>query len=557
MSDLSSIPSNVRRSLRRDARAAFLLERITQMTPGERPTDAEREDIDRRLVQAVDKLLIDPSWNDRLLATYSPLVEGELARAREASDTTDAVKAEHRLALAVVWPAVHESWRLDNAERLAARSTLRREQAKGDSAAGDPDAERKLEESLREMLPLARDAVRIPPSTELPKLGDRDGLYTLDADFVQFVTTLPFRDARKIAEQFKASRQNLRTDGEEAWRDWQDPLVLPRTLARVLWRSLVKPAIEGKTARLPAVLAFPVAQELTAACWAPGRQLALFDDRAVLKSADDEDLAEIPIIDSADFEVMQRGVERLRSLTGQRVIRYLAKAVYELNLVNPGAADVVVEGGFSGFADLLGEKSKKAPEVVRDVLRAGHKFQRKWLNGNEVAGLWLMQNVAEYHGRRAQLIITVGPVLRPYYGLRHLPKDHRFGVPVLPLPPFCGRERDWASQAVFQFLLTAEMVVRRMELATEGGALLLPTDLEHIADRAGMPKGSWRAVIDRWLHDGSDGDAMLEQVAPNRYVIADRDPYKAAREWLLEGARRSLSGRQRGERRAAMRRTRA
>jgi len=556
VSDASSLTSSQRKALRRDARAAFLLDRVTEdIRAGERPTDVEREDLDRRLLAAVDAL--GPEWKEALASTASEntLISKSLRRLRNATNPTEIVTAEHRAALALVWPTVRTAWRAQNAELLAARAILWREASNGDLMASEPDAEHRLEQSVREMLPLARQAVRVPPVEELSSLGERDGIFALDADFGSFVLGLPFQNARSIAEEFKAARRNLRTDGEPPWKDWADPIVLPRVLARVLWKILVRPALDGRSTEMPPVVAFQVAHELTDTCWAPGRQLTLFDNRAILKSASAEELAEVPIIDPEDFELMQRGVERLRSLTGQRVIRHLARSAYEINLANPGQADVIIEGGFSGFAELLGEHSKRAPEFVRDVLRAGQEFRRRWLNGSELAGLWMYRNtIHETRGRRAELVITVGTVLRPYYTLRHLPKDQRFGVPVLPMPPFCGRERDWAGQAVFQFLLEAELVARRMDLATDGGALLLAADFERLAARAGMPAGSWRKVIARWTQDGDDGPAMLELVAKDRYVIADRAPYKAAREWLLEGARRSLQGRQRGERRAAQRR---
>ena len=494
----------------------------------------------------------------RAAAASNPLVRGALAAyekwtANKCKPSGDQSDLTWRMGFAFHWPAVLREWLTANAERLAARAALlsaANQEKNPDALAAEAVAEGRLEQAVRELMPSATKAVRVPPREGLEALGPRNSMFALDAALADFIGGLPHVGSKEAAAAWRGKWRNdwsqARTPGEPAcWERWADPLRIPRVLARVLWTLKVRPELDRERSEIP-ILALPVVRELAESHWAPNRQLVLFDGRAVLRK-DGVELAEVPLLDPADFEAMQRGAERLRSVTGQRVIRHLAREAYGLHKATPGRADVVIEGGFSGLAEALGERSKKAPETVRDVLRAGQEFKRRWANGSEVGGLWLYRNeVSEARGRRALLVVTVGTVLRPYFALSHLPAGERFGVPVLPMPPFVGeRKNDWAGQAVFQFLLEAELVARRLELVREGGARLTPADFERLAAKAGLPSGSWRKVIDRWTQDGNDGPAMLERVGTERFTLADREPYKAAREWLLQGGRISAAGRQR------------
>lgn len=492
----------------------------------------------------------------RAAAASNPLMRDALAAyekwtANKCKPSGDQNDLTWRMGFAFHWPEVLREWLTASAEKLAARAALlsaANQEKNPDALAAEPAAEGRLEQAVRELMPSATKAVRVPPREGLEALGGKS-MFALDAALADFIAGLTLNGAREAAndwrEKWRADWSQARTPGEPAcWERWTDPLRIPRVLARVLWTLKVRPELDRERSEIP-ILALAVVRDLAESHWAPNRQLVLFDGRAVLRR-DGVELAEVPLLDPGDFEAMQRGAERLRSVTGQRVIRHLAREAYELHKATPGRADVVIEGGFSGLAEALGERSKKAPETVRDVLRAGQEFKRRWANGSEIGGLWLYRNeVSEARGRRALLVVTVGTVLRPYFALSHLPAGERFGVPVLPMPSFVGNERGWAAQAVFQFLLEAELVARRLELVKEGGAKLTPADFERLAVKAGLPRGSWPKVLDRWTQDGDDGPAMLERVGTERFTLADREPYKAAREWLLQGGRISAEGRQR------------
>jgi hypothetical protein len=458
------------------------------------------------------------------------------------------------------WPEVRHAWELDNAPRLGAARALTGP-LKTQSHADTPEALARLREAVEDEL--EREDFRKAVGWPWPLHHAEEEAEGMAAPLARLLVYLRARFCPREDSPASAWLKTLERQGREGLAEWRTqgclegvppqespwqkltPSLAASLVAQVLWFDRVAAEIERSRPEVT-VLPLSVVRDLAETHWAPHRQLVLLDGRAVLRK-DGAELAEVPLLDPTDFEVIQRGVERLRSVTGQRVIRHLAREAYRLHKATPGRADVAVEGGFSGLAEAIGERSKKAAETVRDVLRAGQDFKRRWANGDELGGLWTYHNmVSEARGRRALLVVTVGTVLRPYFAMSKLPAGERFGVPVLPMPPFVGeRKNDWAGQAVFQFLLEAELVARRLELVEHGGVRLTTADFERLAAKAGLPHGSWRKVLDRWTQDGNDGPAMLERVGTDRFNLSNREPYKAAREWLLRGGQISAAGRQR------------
>ena len=136
----------------------------------------------------------------------------------------------------------------------------------------------------------------------------------------------------------------------------------------------------------------------------------------------------------SDFEAIRRGSEWLRSLTGQRVLRYLATESHR-QAGKPNGADILFEGACRGFAERLGEYSNKAPERIAAVLRAGAGFRRHGpvAKSRPMDLNWRRSEAAR--GQRATLVVT--PQLsRAYYAIKKLGADRRFSVPILPEPPF-------------------------------------------------------------------------------------------------------------------------
>jgi hypothetical protein len=112
------------------------------------------------------------------------------------------------------------------------------------------------------------------------------------------------------------------------------------------------------------------------------------------------------------------------------------------------------------------------------------------------------------------------------------------------MPVRVGKRRnEWASQALFQDEVTGEMVRNRVELYRDGGVILDETTLVRLAENAGL-RGSkpWEPLLECWTRDADAGPAMLE-LRDGRYNLSEREPYRAARQWLMRGGEVSAKGR--------------
>jgi hypothetical protein len=318
------------------------------------------------------------------------------------------------------------------------------------------------------------------------------------------------------------------------------PFALP--LAILLWRKKVKARAEGRRERQTAISSL-IAREVERVCWETGRVVRPAAGGAELVSDRGEVLATIPTLPPEEFEVMQRAVRQLGSLTGHRIIRWLAGEGHQRVLDGePNPSIITVYGGMEAFAEKIGANSRKAPEEALAVLRAGQEFRVTW-PGGEVGGLWMYTAFDRTtRGKRAWLEIRLGSILLPFYAKRNLPKHQQWLVPIVPLPPFVGRPHDFAAQAAFQFKIVGALLDHRIQLVTDGGALLGAEELRRRAEQVGLPVATIPRVLDRWSQDGDDGPAFLERVERDRYNLADTAPYRGARGFLIEAGRRTLEG---------------
>ncbi len=461
----------------------------------------------------------------------------------------------YRASLAFHWPTAWDSWRMENAPLLAARGALT---ASSEQLAKHSAAEGRLKQAIEEQRAKAYVVVRGPDGQAIPE--ELDGMYGLAARLAGFIE----RDLGEpeAAKQYRAEQRALlaqrplfpppgtlpweapeaRGDFHPARMLWGNCLYLSKVLAAVLLPRVLEQLSAEQRAPIPA-LAQGTVRDLEAACWAPGRQLELLEDgNARLLDASGAELAAVPLIGTVTFEAVQHGAELLRSLTGQRVLFYLVREAHRQH-GRPNAADVLIEGGLRGFAEAIGEHSKRAPDRIAEILKAGQSLRYTW-PGGEIGGLWTYDfREKAAPGKPAILAVTPAAILRPYFAIKKLDADRRFSVPILPDPPFVGRERDWAAQSVFQFLLTAELLEHRVELAR--GAKLTADKLADLARRAGLPAKVLPAVLEQWT--GPGGPFKRES---DRYMLTDANPdkYGAAREWLLEAGRRTLGSRARRQR---------
>jgi hypothetical protein len=475
-----------------------------------------------------------------------------------------------------------EPWRAGLAA-LAAEQVLRE---LGEHAT---DAESALERALESRLEEARRTLGPPPAHDATDAqADQDGMHERDAGAVAFLRGLglPGSELRTAAERaaaqwaesasaaWPAYRKQAASLGSPQpepvewirWRsreEWQGRF--SRLLARVVWHGDVRGAVataRAKVPRQPATLPLLFVNDYSAVYLSRRNAVRVHDQgrgraMAEIVSPEGEQLAHTPVLNAGLVDRAQRGALALRSYLGQRVLRRVPMEVWERHVAGCRNPRVLSWRGTDGFVEWMGVSSKFHTEAL-DILRAGQDFRRTWAdNGRplrEIGGLWsydLSEDGRTAPGRHAHLELNVNRPLAPFFAKEELARgDERALVPVVAMPPTVGSPNLWAAAAAFQFLFVKTLVEHRLDVIAHGGALLPPTVLARLASDAGMKPSHLPRLLDRWLRDGDDGDAVLERVDKDRYHLADNSTYRQARRYIEETGRLSVR-RQRSGREAA------
>ena len=317
-------------------------------------------------------------------------------------------------------------------------------------------------------------------------------------------------------------------------------------LCEYLWETELRERWERASKNRPAII-MPVHNTVEEMAWKPGgrtvkqngSQLHLFDD-------EDQLLATTPFLPGDRLAtIIEAGAEDLGSITAVRLFVYLVRTVFHQWTDEQHDFRVVdVEGGIQGLADAIGEKSGRARAKLKKILQAGLHWHVDW-PGGEAGGLWTYRydDTSGSH-KGARLRIVLGDPLLPGYTFK---KRRQILVPVVEPAPLVSSPRTYRNQAVFQQVLVREIVERRKDIARFGGARLELQDLWQIAKRVGLTRNTMGKAMGRYLVDGDDGPAFLEEVDTDQYHLADNEKYGKARRFIDETARRSAKGRKMGK----------
>jgi hypothetical protein len=451
------------------------------------------------------------------------------------------------------------------------------------------DAEAALERALESRLQEARTKLGPPPAQDAANAhAEQDGIHERDASAVAFLRGLGIPGSELRAAALRAADQWAES-ASAAWLAFRKRATLPglpqpepdewtrwrgregwqgrfwRLLARVLWHGEVRRAVaiaRSKVPRQPATLPLLFVNDYSAVYLSRRNVVCVHDQgrgraMAEIVSPEGEQLAHTPVLNAGLVDRAQRGAVALRSYLGQRVLRRVPMEVWQRHVAGCRNPRVLSWRGIDGFLEWMGVSSKFHTEAL-DILRAGQDFRRTWAdNGRplrEIGGLWsydLSEDGRTAPGRHAHLELNVNRPLAPFFAKEELARgDERALVPVVAMPPTVGSPNLWAAAAAFQFLFVKTLVEHRLDVVAHGGALLLAADLARLASDAGMKPNHLPRLLDRWLRDGDDGDAVLERVDEDRYHLADNSTYRQARRYIEETGRLSLR-RQRSGREAA------
>ena len=340
-------------------------------------------------------------------------------------------------------------------------------------------------------------------------------------------------------------------------------------LARLTWTWTVRAWWEEerrrRRRRLPA-LTLPFTEDLFRT-HAPGaRVVATAEGNAELLDRDGRPIAPLRYVGARPENVLaavpieavsvlaRRGIGLLGTLTAHRLFRWVAVTTNDrfLDMI-PDARVLVVDGAFDAMAELTGGDRKILPAIVA---AAAHLY---WPSPGGTGGgtLWAYTHRPAHGQRRGRVEMTVGTMMRPYYGFdvkgNALPGDRGALVPLLPLPPLIGGRQTHGSQAALQLAVLAELRKRAVELV-DGGARISEVQWRALAERVGMSTALLARVLDRWVQDGDDAPALLRRDG-DRWTLADAHAEaRAFMELAGRGAKAASKGGTRKAERAARRR---
>jgi uncharacterized membrane protein len=489
--------------------------------------------------------------------TYAALDEIQVAL------TPEIMIGDYRVTLAYAWLGVLSEWRTTNAERLAARAVLFDE---SDDPAEVPEAEGCLAQAVLGLMPDARAAVRV--ATDLPGLGEREGMFALDADLADFIASQAIPGAKEAAEgwrkKWRADWAQQNTPGEEHWGRWVDPLRLPRVLARVLWPLKVRPDLERERNRrdsagvvAPVLTSLVETARVGLAGARHGAQVDWVENSARILDKNGRAVGELrvqgPTVDGRVIKLAALG-----TLAAQRVLRWAIWEGYEKRFIraDPEFSVLTVEGGEGTLAAQFGLKGRKAANSLREAFDA---WSAVWIDTPKGYG----RIFAAYHhkpapGRAARLEVHLLGPLRPGYvndelALHRHAEDKRI-VPVpMPeqLPPLVGRENEGAPQAQLQLLTLREFRTRAEELAQRGAVEISEKRWRELAEEAALPLRLLADVLNAFSTGRGTTPAppFLTRSGRNDFGLADA--YKRERTAILSAAGKVKRGRAAGRKRVA------
>jgi hypothetical protein len=445
-----------------------------------------------------------------------------------------------------------------------------REKNRVDPGAYGEALERELEAELLAHLAGIREA--LPPDSEAP--ADATFARALFSRMNEAFAARAEVVGCKGAEIAAAVRGEVLSK-KEPWHLWADPdgavpgCRFAVLLGHALLVDVVIPRLEAHARRPPAI-AYAVHEPVTTLfsrrvqveCAGGQMPLPLRDGRAVRFDLDGP-----PVADGKALERVRQGLALFGSVVGHRVIRDQIFTGHRqaLDLGNPDPRIIVVEGGWTAYADRLGMHSKKAAEQIRDVVEAENACEIPLPDGSY--GRLLSREIRPARGHESgKLTLILGTALLPNYvpelrrelGDRAKRRDMVLAlrlVPVLPLPPFAGgRANEQGPQATLSMDVVAHFRAHALDLAEKGGVSLDRAAFRAMAKAAGVPASMADAVLDRWTRDGDDGPAFLKVVGPDLYTLGDA--HAAARSFLEEAGRQKRARSEVGREQVKRRRTR-
>lgn len=260
-------------------------------------------------------------------------------------------------------------------------------------------------------------------------------------------------------------------------------------------------------------------------------------------------------LDGEALERIRRGVGLLTHPLAPRMVTMVAHRIQRRIDPREPLEWMGGDGGnaWAAMAAELGVDDPKKVGAARDLFETLGNLHYRSPTGREVGGLWTTDyRPGGGRGKVGRLIVT--PNAGICSGIDDTDTDEdRFLVPLPDLPGWCapmvGRRNEYGAYARL-WLWTLTRLREHAEDLHRGNGVLITGDTWAAAGvevglRNPDPLLVSHGLIARWKRDDDDGSAVLEEVAPNRYHLAEH--LAGDRAMLEEAGRRTIQGRKGGK----------
>lgn len=358
--------------------------------------------------------------------------------------------------------------------------------------------------------------------------ADAEGMLWLDLALVRTLTRLNSDAAGGVRE----TRERAHEDGR--WKLWSDP-TLPVGLVNLaggLWCAIVAERWQ-RAVKTPAAVVHGIASPLVHLT--TGARLAESPTGSLeVRGAAGQRLAAIfprNDVPTVHPEVMRRGHARFGSVAGKRIFRLFAHEAHGAEIrgaLRPES--LVIAGGLSGLALMLGEDPAKATGDLRALLDFGRALDLSF-DGLEVNGLWTWNMTqANAPGKRRELEVNLNPrvflsgaaeTLKATGDTRQA-RRARLLVPVLRSePPYRVPKRSEWGQAWAAADVALLRIVEHKTALANGGVRFDAAIWRELVESVGLDRSRGAGVRSLLLEGDGLNPPLLIDTGGDRFDLAD------------------------------------
>ena len=418
---------------------------------------------------------------------------------------------------------------------------------------GDATAARELERAVLDRMTLHP----LPTFDAAMGIGDDvNGVYPLDEKLAVILEGVG-DGGRALASEVRTTasaqpdvprfRKGLR------WVLGEEPMRVPRLLAKALWVDVVKGLIGRLTHSHPALAR--VVHTDVIGLLRPGRTYRdgfILDEDGRQQTIFRRSVAlNVPAVEMGAIpRLLSKGVELLGSKQAHSIVRHFVfEGHRRLMAGEPDARVLRFTGGWSALAsDASVNHGEDARAIVIALAHAPHELP-DGAHGNLLSYTWK----PHAPGRPALLSVVLGDMLLPHYvyaiaGKTRSRAEARHLVPVVDFPPLHGRPNEHGAQLTLQMTFMARLRAGAVELANTGTVRIPDSEMAEMARDSGLPAKLLPEVLARWEEGKGDKPPFIVRNG-DRYTLAPA--FAVALDFMAAAGRASIAASKAGKLSAA------